>query len=388
MMFLDPYESFLIIVSILGTTICFNLALYFGYHKRAAYLFFALYCLFHIFKVYLKGLPAEERIIPLLPLTTYDYIYLSVLLGMSSLQIFLLYHFALPFKKYIIPSLIGISILSFFLLDEYTYIFIGLGIALLQTLWAWKNKKDVGIILLGVIGFSACVLLRVFGYMPYGYFVGIIFFIFCMFLSVGLELARQNRGYQQALLRSSWLENQLLKKSIQPHFLFNSLTSLQELIDTDPEKAGNFVDNLSKEFELFSKISHEKLIPVKDELELIRHYLDIMAVRKSIKFNLETANLNEADRIPPGVFLTLVENGITHGYENGKAGNFRITKKESKSCCRYEVFNDGENTRPGTDQGMGHQYVLSRLEESYGRKYDFSSSPCTGGWLSVIKIFL
>lgn len=387
-MIFDQHESLLIIVSVLGTAFCFNLALYFGYHKRAAYLFFAFYCLFHIFKIYLKGFPAEQKLIPLIPLTVSHYIYLSVLLGMISLQIFLLYHFALSNKKYIIPSLIGVSAFSFFLLEESTYIFIGLGIALVETLWAWKNKKDVSIILLGVIGFSVCVLLRVFGHMPYGYFVGIIFFVFCMFLSVGMELARQNRGYQEALLRSSRLENQLLKKSIQPHFLFNSLTSLQELIDTDPEKAGNFVDDLSREFKMFSKISHRKLIPVKDELELIRHYLDIMAVRKSVKFNLETANLNEKDRIPPGVLLTLVENGVTHGYENGKAGNFRITKKESKACYRYEVFNDGGNTGIGAGEGMGHQYVLSRLEESYGQNYDFSSSPCAGGWLAVIKIFV
>lgn len=387
MMFFDPHESFLIIVSVLGTAICFNLALYFGYHKRAAYLFFAFYCLFHIFKIYLKTFPEGEKLVPFIPLTAAHYIYLSVLLGMLSLQIFLMYHFALPHKKYSIAVLLGITFFSFFLLEEGVYITIGLGIALLQTLWAWRNKRDVGVILVGVLGFSTCVLLRGFGYMPYGYFVGIIFFIFCMFLSVGIELSRQNREHKQALLRSSRLENQLLKKSIQPHFLFNSLTSLQELIETDPVKAGNFVDDLSGEFELFSRISHKKLIRIKDELKLINHYLGIMAVRKNIKFNLDTVNLDEADRIPPGVFLTLVENGITHGYENVETGNFRISKKESKAFRQYEVFNDGTITDKNTAQGMGLQYVISRLEESYGENYDFVSSPCPGGWVSVIKIF-
>ncbi|MGS2765080.1 sensor histidine kinase [Sinomicrobium sp. M5D2P9] len=388
MMIFNPYESLLIITSVLGTTFCFNLVLYFGYHKRAAYLFFAFYCLFHIFKIYLKIFPEEEKLIPFIPLTTTDYIYLSVLLGMASLNIFLLYHFALPYKKHIVILLMGTSAISFFILKENVYIFMSLGGALLLTLWARNNNRETGIVLCGVIVFSICVILRVSGYMPYGYFIGIIFFIFCMFLSVGIELSRQQKEHRQVLLRSSRLENQLLKKSIQPHFLFNSLTSLQELMETDPVKAGVFLEDISGEFELFSEISHKKQIPVKDELKLVRHYLGIMAVRKNVVFALNTKNLDEEKSIPPGVFLTLVENGITHGYENRNSGNFTISEERGVNYRQYVISNDGTGDDIIKEKGMGIQYVISRLEESYGKKFDFSSYPCPGGWMSVIKIFL
>lgn len=384
----NPHESLLIIISVLGTTFCFNLVLYFGYHKRVAYLFFAFYCLFHIFKIYLKTFPEGEKLVPFVPLTTSDFIYLSVLLGMVSLNTFLLYHFALSYKRYMVILLLGMSAVSFFILEENTYILMSLGVAFLQTLWAWKKNREVGIVLCGVTGFSLCVILRVTGYMPYGYFIGIIFFIFCMFLSTGIELARQQKEHKQVLLRSFRLENQLLKKSIQPHFLFNSLTSLQELVETDPVKAGIFLEDLSGEFELFSTISHKKQIPVKDELKLVRHYLSIMAVRKNAVFNLNTENLDEEENIPPGVFLTLVENGITHGYENRGTGNFTISEKKDKNSRQYTIFNDGAGNGAVSDRGMGIPYVVSRLEESYGKKFDFSSFPCRGGWMAVIKIFL
>ncbi|MGS2737856.1 hypothetical protein [Sinomicrobium sp. M5D2P17] len=59
-----------------------------------------------------------------------------------------------------------------------------------------------------------------------------------------------------------------------------SLTFSQELMETNPARAGIFSEELSGEFELFSKISHKKRIPIKDELNLVRHYLGIMAIRK------------------------------------------------------------------------------------------------------------
>ncbi len=381
------HESILIIVSILITSGCFNVALYFGYHKKLAYLFFAFYCFFHCFKIYLKTYPDDKVLFPLLNLTAFDLVYLSVLMGMISLSTFLAYRFEQPHKKIFISAYIVISLFFFFFIEELNYIFFSIGVALVQTIYALAIKKNAWLIFIGLLGFAICEGLGLVGVLNWGYFVGVIFLIFCMVLSSGIELAVQNKEYQNALLRSTRLENQLLKTTIQPHFILNSLTSLQELIEHNPIKASAFVQDLSKEFEFFAKISDRNLIPVMDEVELISSYMGIMSVRKSMEFELQTENLAESDEIPPGVFLTLVENGMSHGYENRTKGIFKISKQEDGNSKIYFILNDGDVEDKPKKTGMGLNYVVARLKESYGKNFQFESFAVPSGWQSKITIW-
>ncbi len=380
-------ESILVIVSVLSTAGCFNVGLYFGYHRKPAYLFFAFYCFFHCFKIYLKTYPDERILFAPLPLSAFDFVYLSVIMGMLSLSIFLAYRFDQPYKKWFVLSYALISLGCFFFVAELHYIFASIGIAIVQALFALKHKKHARLIFIGLLGFAFCEGLGLAGVLNWGYFVGVIVLIFCMMLSSSMELAKQNKEYQNALLRSSRLENQLLKTTIQPHFILNSLTSLQELIERDPQKASIFVQDLSTEFRLFGKISDKKLISVMDEIALISSYIGIMSVRKSIDFQLKTKNLSEWDEVPPGIFLTLVENGISHGYENRTSGTFLIAKKVTGNAKVYTISNDGEVGAEPEERGMGLSYVMARLKESYGTSFEFESSATTAGWLSTITVW-
>jgi len=381
------HESILVIVSVLLTAACFNIALFFGYNKKSPYLFFAFYCIFHCFKIYLKTYPDEEILVPLLNLNAYQLVYLSVIFGMLSLSTFLAYHFSLPYTTWFLGIYVVVSFFFFFFIEELDYIVFSLIVAITQTIFSSVQNKNALLILLGLLGFAFCVGLGFRDMLNWGYFVGVIFLIFCMALSSSIELAAQNREYQEALLRSSRLENQLLKTTIQPHFILNSLTSLQELIESDPAKASHFVQDLSKEFKLFAKISDQDLIPVSDEIELVASYLKIMSIRKSTAFKLNIANLSEDDDIPPGVFLTLIENGITHGYENRKEGLFSISKAKEGEAKVYSITNDGEVNQSAEQMGMGHNYVIARLRETYGNKFKFESFANDNGWLSKITVW-
>ncbi len=383
---LSLHESLLIIVSVLVTAGCFNIALYFGYHRRLTYLFFACYCLFHVFKIWLKTFPAEQLLVPALNLTAFDLIYLSVLAGMISLNTFISYHFDTTYKKKLSLAFAIIGLVFYFWLPEVSFIRFAMLIALAQTLSGIRKSHSGYILLIGLVGFILTTELGNQGFLNYGYFVGVIFFVFSMMLAAGIELARRNKSYQETLLRSSRLENQLLKKNIQPHFILNSLTSLQELIESDPDKASQFVLHLSREFELFATISNKKLISITDELSLVESYLKVMSIRKSIDFELKISDINETDEIPPGVLLTLVENGISHGFEDRTTGAFEIIKEEDDKLCKYSVLNDGNNQEGNTGQGMGLSYILARLEESYANNFKFESRPIPEGWISTISI--
>lgn len=381
------HESILVIVSVLVTTACFNIAFYFGYGKKLAYLFFAFYCLFHCFKIYLKTYPNEQTLIPFLNLNAYQLVYLSVILGMLSLSIFLAHYFSAPHKIWFILSYLIISVFFFFYVDELEFIKFSLLVAIAQSLYATVKTKKGYFILLGLLGFAFCVWLGWQQLLTQGYFTGAIFLILCMVLSSSIELAKQNREYQETRVRASRLENQLLKTTIQPHFILNSLTSLQELIEQEPERASRFIQELSKVFELFAKISHQKLIPIHDEISLISSYLDIMSARKDVTFRLRTENLSESDDIPPGVFLTVIENGITHGYENKKVGVFTVSKDQQGTTTTYTISNDGNSQGSEEISGTGFNYIISRLQESYQDKFQFESNATENGWISKIMVW-
>lgn len=383
---LTLHESLLIIVSVLVTAGCFNIALYFGYHRRLTYLFFACYCLFHVFKIWLKTFPEEQILIPWLNLSAFDLIYLSVLAGMISLNTFISYHFEFTYRKKLSLLFGVLGLVFYFWLPEISFIRFAMLVALVQTISGIGKSNSGYILLVGLTGFVLTTELGIQGFLNYGYFVGVIFFVFSMMLAAGIELARRNKSYQETMLRSSRLENQLLKKNIQPHFILNSLTSLQELIESDPDKASEFVLHLSREFELFATISNKKLISVMDELKLVESYLKVMSIRKSIDFELKVSHIKETDQIPPGVLLTLVENGITHGFEDRATGTFQIIKEEDDKGCKYSVMNDGNSQDGNSGQGMGLSYILARLEESYAHNFKFESKAIPEGWISTINI--
>ncbi|WP_421801327.1 sensor histidine kinase [Flagellimonas sp.] len=377
------------ILSILITAGCFNLALYFGYNRKLSYLFFALYCFLHCFKVYLKTFPPEANIIGILPFNTLDYIYMTVILGMFFLISFLSYHFAVQKKKEVLFIFIVFSIVSFFLISELVYIWLSILGCLIIILHNRKIDRKALFFLFGLSGLALCTYLGVEEILDYGYFAGMIFFIFWMVLASAFELSEQNKKYELTLLRSSRLENQLLKKNIQPHFILNSLTNLQELIEVNPNRASEFVQHLSNEFRLFAKISDRKLITLKDEIQLVKSFLAIMSIRKNLNYTLKLENLDLDDLIPPGVILTVMENGITHGYNNGGEAYFKITGTKGNGYVQYTVYNDG--TAPSEldmkEEGMGLQYVRSRMQESYSNKFFFRSMPLPEGWQTTLKIY-
>ena len=381
------HESILIIVSVLFTAASFNLALYFGYGKKLAYLFFSFYCLFHCFKIYLKTFPNEQVLISSFGLTAYQLVYLSVVLGMLSLSTFLAHYFNIPYRKWFLGLYVFTSTLFLLFVEELAFIKLSLIIAIAQITYVVIAKRKGHLVLVGLLGFVFCVWLGWQNFLNYGYFVGVIFLIFSMVLYSSIELAKRNKEHQATILRASRLENQLIKSTIQPHFILNSLTSLQELIDSEPKKASEFVFELSKVFELFAKISEKKLVPINDELNLIDAYLEIMGVRKNMSFRLEKENLLDEDSIPPGVFLTLIENGLTHGYEDRKKGFFSISRKEDERSLTFSIFNDGNTEGKENETGTGMSYVISRLQESYSNKFDFDSAPQNNGWLSTIVLW-
>lgn len=379
----EIHEIFLVLITLFFSAAVFNLALYFGYHKKPDYLFFSFFCAFHIFKVWLKTFPPDQILISSLNLQAIDLIYFSVILGLLSLNIFLLYHFDLSKKQLFIFILGLLSLIAPFLLPEDVFIFLFTLIAISQSIIGHQNQSYNSIILVGLVLLFISTILGEIGIIYFGYFIGVIVMIILMTISSGIQLSRHMNMLNKAKLQSAKLENQLLQKSIQPHFILNSLTSLQELIERDPKKASNFVLNLSRVFTVFSKVNERKLIPINDELELVSSFLDIMSLRMDKKFELKVAQIEGNEEIPPGVLLTLVENGVTHGFCNLGSGQFQISKSTTEANTIYTIENNGDSPSV-INEGVGIQYIRSRLSEAFGENYSLQFQLLEKGFQSLI----
>lgn len=382
-MVFEIHELFLVLSTLFFSAAVFNLALYFGYHNKPDYLFFSFFCAFHIFKVWLKTFSPEQILISALGLQAIDLIYFSVSLGLLSLNIFLLYHFDHHRKKLLVPVLSLVSLISPFTIPEDVFIFLFVLIAIVQSILGLKKQPFNWMIFLGLLLLLVSTILGTSGTVPFGYFIGVIVMIILMTISSGIQLSRHTNLLNQAQLQSAKLENQLLKKSIQPHFILNALTSLQELIEQDPGKASQFVQNLSRVFTVFSKVNERKLIPINEELELASSFLDIMAVRMNKKFELKVDTIDGNEEIPPGVLLTLIENGVTHGFSRHDTGHFQISKSTTHTTVTFTIENNGD--APSIiNEGVGIQYIRSRLNEAFGEHYSLQFQPLEQGFRSQI----
>lgn len=137
--------------------------------------------------------------------------------------------------------------------------------------------------------------------------------------------------YKNEEIKTQILETKLkaLENELNPHFLFNALNSVSELIYQDPKKAENAVIEISKF--LRNAINKESLITLETELSMVKTYVNIENVRFDEKIVLNIENIAEYKniKIPKFSIQLLVENAIKHGYL-GKTLNIDINFSKDK----------------------------------------------------------
>ena len=179
---------------------------------------------------------------------------------------------------------------------------------------------------------------------------------------------------QEKLLMASRLD--ALASQINPHFLFNTLTSVSSLIRSEPEKARTLIVKLSGLLRRLLR-SQEHFVTLREELEAIDEYLDIESIRfgpqLKVEKHIDPATL---DLIVPSMLLQpLVENSIKHGLSQ-KLGEGRITIRSLREADHavIDIIDNGMGI-PSTDAtrvkgtGIGLRNVNERLHVIYGANY-------------------
>lgn len=105
-----------------------------------------------------------------------------------------------------------------------------------------------------------------------------------------------------------------LKQHLNPHFLFNSLTSLGSLIRINPKEAGEFLDTMSKVYRYILKNKDNETVPLGEELKFVALYIQLQKTRfgEGLKIDIDISEEFMHRRIAPVTLQNLVENAIKH----------------------------------------------------------------------------
>jgi len=210
-----------------------------------------------------------------------------------------------------------------------------------------------------------------------------------------IRLDNENK-LQQSQLETMVLQARMkmLRSQLHPHFLFNTLNSVNSLMDIDVKKAQSMVVDLSDLLRKVLAWKDTQTVPLREELALLKRYVNIEKIRFSEDLSVNWDVDNELDEVKvPGLLLQpLVENAIHHGFSSKHLHleiNIQVLKKENKLVLR--VSDNGQGFAKGTSlsafkQGTGLQNTRERLQTLYGVDFKFIVKNAKEGVISEITL--
>lgn len=188
------------------------------------------------------------------------------------------------------------------------------------------------------------------------------------------ETQRQALAFE---LERSELERQaldarmrLLQAQVEPHFLFNTLANIRELVDSGSSQASTVLGSLIAYLRAAVPRLHDPATTLGQELDLIRAYLEVMHMRipDRLQYMLHVDDAALTLQCPPMTLLTLVENAVRHGIDPSEEGGrieVRVTLRDGR--CRAQVIDTGVGLRPnGGSLGTGLATLRERLQLVFG----------------------
>jgi sensor histidine kinase YesM len=175
-------------------------------------------------------------------------------------------------------------------------------------------------------------------------------------LAFELERSEYERKASDARLR-------LLQAQVEPHFLFNTLANVRELVESGSPQAATVLASLIAYLRAAVPRLHDASTTLGQELELVRAYLEVMHMRMPdrLQFTVQADPASEALACPSTILLTLVENAVRHGIDPSElGGRIDVRARVASGRCVAQVIDTGVGMR-GSSEGLGTG--LSNLRE-------------------------
>jgi two-component system, LytTR family, sensor kinase len=206
-----------------------------------------------------------------------------------------------------------------------------------------------------------------------------------------VTLGRTAYLYRTRQLHASELESrlarthlQVLKMQLQPHFLFNTLNAVAELVHTEPDAADLMITRLGRLLRLSLDNAGHQVVPLRQEIDFLRVYLEIEQVRfqdrLQIVWDVAPETLDAA--VPTLLWQPVLENAIRHGVTPlpGR-GRVVIASHRAGEELVLEIRDNGTGLPAGAAprEGVGLRNIRERVFQLYGSQASFSLAPAPGG---------
>jgi sensor histidine kinase YesM len=211
-----------------------------------------------------------------------------------------------------------------------------------------------------------------------------------------IEFQNQKEKTLSATLLANEAQLKMLQYQINPHFLFNTITSVLSLIDENKSKAKNVLISLSEYFRYTLNNKNGETVELSKEVEAVRKYLEIQKVRFEEKLEIEYYVDSNAEKLKVPFFIVhpLVENAVKYGIKTSSLPlkiKIEISLVEGKSL-RIDVINSGtllssdSELENAMSTNTGIENLKKRLEIIYGDKSSFSLTEEDGNVHASISI--
>ncbi|MEL7162514.1 MAG: sensor histidine kinase, partial [Bacteroidota bacterium] len=191
-----------------------------------------------------------------------------------------------------------------------------------------------------------------------------------------VEWYRKERAINRLEAEKSATELQLLKEQINPHFFFNTLNNLYAMSLTREERTPETILQLSELMRYVIYRAKEESVPLREEIKYLRDYLDLQSIRLQKKLDLRFAVDvdDEGRRVPPLLFVILLENAFKHGIEPAEGDTYlHLSLTADAKRLTFTCRNSYEpRLRDRKDGGLGLRNLCRRLDLLYPNQYELT----------------
>jgi hypothetical protein len=188
--------------------------------------------------------------------------------------------------------------------------------------------------------------------------------------AAGMLIDASERMQLEKTRRRTWeseVELRNLRASLTPHLLFNCLAAVRGIVRTDPEKARDFIDTLSRFLRESTDAQSRETVPLHEEWQLCENFLGLQAFRyeRELPRLVEIQGPAHHAKLPPMMLLNLVENAVKHG-EVSQKHPLVVRAKLQDGKLIAEVRNHGQLGPVPQGRSGGIGTANARLQAIYG----------------------
>ncbi len=206
-------------------------------------------------------------------------------------------------------------------------------------------------------------------------------FVSVMFM---LRYKSEKQNTTKLLKEKAELELKVLKSQLNPHFLFNTLNNIYSLSIINSGKTSESISRLSDILDYVLYKGQNKTVNVSDEISIIDDYIELEKLRYDERLKIfKTQKLNSENKIPPLLYLSLVENSFKHGAGKSVGDieiNIEIETNENQSVFR--IKNTYSEILKSERESLGLNNIEEQLKIFYNNQFEFNILQ-SENWFSV-----